>query len=294
MRPLVPPGFLLYCIIIITYIFAHPTVRKRAYKFFWMSHQLYIMLYFLCLVHGLARITSPPKFWIFFVLPGTVYILDKAVSLRRCYMELDILETVLLPSDVIKIKFYRPPNFKFLSGQYVRASCTAIKPEEFHSLTVTSAPHEDFLSFHIKAVGSWTWKLRNHFDPHNRDNGGKRLPAEADTDEDGEVVGSPPRMRLQGPFGGGNQDWYKFEVRKLIETGSRHYFFLGWLKENFYLQLRFSSFFVLFSLKLFKLFRLIIVIIYFTNLKYLFILNLYIYINFFLRQSLYPPSIPIY
>jgi dual oxidase len=32
-------------------------------------------------------------------------------------MELDILETTLLPSDVIKIKFYRPPNFKFLSGK---------------------------------------------------------------------------------------------------------------------------------------------------------------------------------
>ena len=36
--------------------------------------------------------------------------------LIRSYMELDILETTLLPSDVTKIKFYRPPNFKFLSG----------------------------------------------------------------------------------------------------------------------------------------------------------------------------------
>jgi hypothetical protein len=36
----------------------------------------------------------------------------------RSYMELDILETTLLPSDVIKIKFYRPPNFKFLSGKF--------------------------------------------------------------------------------------------------------------------------------------------------------------------------------
>ena len=120
----------------------------------------------------------------------------------RSYLELDILETTLLPSDVIRIKFYRPPNYKFLSGsnfsfflkksslkfynfyvlcefsdfknilliyeshgtwiktiqliymyvyytyvcsvlgQYIKVSCTAIQPEEFHSLTITSAPHE--------------------------------------------------------------------------------------------------------------------------------------------------------
>ena len=40
----------------------------------------------------------------------------KTIIFRR-YLELDILESTLLPSDVIRIKFYRPPNFKFLSGK---------------------------------------------------------------------------------------------------------------------------------------------------------------------------------
>ena len=75
-------------------------------------------------------------------------------------MQLDILETELLPSDVTKVKFYRPPNMKVLSGQWIRFTCTAIQPEEYHSLTLTSAPHEDFLSVHVKAHGPWTWKLR--------------------------------------------------------------------------------------------------------------------------------------
>jgi len=82
-------------------------------------------------------------------------------------MALDVLETELLPSDVIKVKFYRPPNFKYLSGQWVRLACTAFRSEEFHSFTLTSAPHENFLSCHIKAQGPWTWKLRNYFDPCN-------------------------------------------------------------------------------------------------------------------------------
>jgi len=184
----------------------------------------------LSLIHGLARITQPPRFWIFVIGPATIFTFDQIISLKRRYLELDILESTLLPSDVIRIKFYRPPNFKFLSGQYVKASCTAIKPQEFHSLTITSAPHEDFLSLHIKAIGSWTWKLRNYFDPN------KTIESESEENLDVASVDSSregsmrreegcfkgrfiPKMRLEGPYGGGNQDWYKFEVAVMIGAG---------------------------------------------------------------------------
>ena len=157
---------LLFTVMCIIFIFAHPTIRKQAYKFF-SAHKLYIVLYVLCLIHGLARLTGTPRFWMFFIGPGIIYTLDKVVSLRTKYMELDIIEAELLPSDVIKIKYYRPPNFKYLSGQWVRLACTSFRPHEFHSFTLTSAPHENFLSCHIKAQGPWTWKLRNYFDPCN-------------------------------------------------------------------------------------------------------------------------------
>lgn len=117
-------------------------------------------------------------------------------------MALDIIETELLPSDVIKIKFYRPPNLKYLSGQWVRLACSVFRSNEFHSFTLTSAPHENFLSCHIKAQGPWTWKLRNYFDPCNYN------------PED-----QHPKIRIEGPFGGGNQDWYKFEVAVMVGGG---------------------------------------------------------------------------
>ncbi|XP_075237286.1 dual oxidase isoform X2 [Lycorma delicatula] len=195
-------GVLLFITMVIIFVFAHPLIRKKAYKFFWSTHSLYIVLYLLCLIHGLARLTGPPRFWMFFIGPGIIYTLDKVVSLRTKYMALDVLETELLPSDVIRIKFYRPPNFKYLSGQWVRLACTAFHSDEFHSFTLTSAPHENFLSCHIKAQGPWTWKLRNYFDPCN-----------FNPDQD------HPKIRLEGPFGGGNQDWYKFEVAVMVGGG---------------------------------------------------------------------------
>lgn len=194
-------GVLLFIIMSIIFVFAHPTIRKNAYKFFWSTHSLYILLYALCLIHGLARLTGAPRFWLFFIGPGIVFALDKIVSLRTKYIPLDVIETELLPSDVIKIKFYRPPNLKYLSGQWVRLACTTFKTSEFHSFTLTSAPHENFLSCHIKAQGPWTWKLRNYFDPCNYN------PEEQ------------PKIMLEGPFGGGNQDWYKFEVAVMVGGG---------------------------------------------------------------------------
>ncbi|XP_063236450.1 dual oxidase [Bacillus rossius redtenbacheri] len=194
-------GVLLFVVMVIIFVFAHPLIRKKAYKFFWSAHSLYVVLYALCLVHGLARLTGAPRFWLFFVGPFVVYTLDKVVSLRTKYMALDVIETELLPSDVIKVKFYRPPNFKYLSGQWVRLACTAFKTHEFHSFTLTSAPHENFLSCHIKAQGPWTCKLRNYFDPCNYN------------------LEDRPKIRLEGPFGGGNQDWYKFEVAVMVGGG---------------------------------------------------------------------------
>ena len=79
----------------------------------------------------------------------------------------------------------RPPNIKLLSGQWIRVSCTAIQPEEFHSLTLTSAPHEDYLSIHVKAQGPWTWKLRNYFQ--------QVKDGQIEEDKD-----NPPKMRMEG------------------------------------------------------------------------------------------------
>lgn len=70
-------GVLLFVIMCVIIVFAHPTIRKKAYKFFWFTHSLYVVLYALCLVHGLARLTGAPRFWMFFIGPGIIFTLDK-------------------------------------------------------------------------------------------------------------------------------------------------------------------------------------------------------------------------
>jgi dual oxidase len=55
-------GVLLFVVMIIIFVFAHPIIRKKAYNFFWMTHSLYIVLYFLSFLHGLGRLTAAPTF----------------------------------------------------------------------------------------------------------------------------------------------------------------------------------------------------------------------------------------
>ena len=42
----------------------------------------------------------------------------------------------------------------------MRIACLALGTNEYHPFTLTSAPHEETLSLHIRAVGPWTTRLR--------------------------------------------------------------------------------------------------------------------------------------
>jgi dual oxidase len=58
----------------------------------------------------------------------------------------------------------------------VRIACLSLGDSEYHPFTLTSAPHEDFLSLHIRAVGPWTSNLRRAYDA-NAIPEGERLPS---------------------------------------------------------------------------------------------------------------------
>jgi hypothetical protein len=71
---------------------------------------------------------------------------------------------------------------------------------EYHSLTITSAPHEDYLSVHVKARGPWTWRLRNHLDASLADLAEDNKPlvkSHAGEEEAKENSHLQPRVRLQ-------------------------------------------------------------------------------------------------
>ncbi|XP_044915323.1 dual oxidase 1 isoform X5 [Felis catus] len=195
-------GVVLLLVLAIMYVFASHHFRRHSFRGFWLTHHLYILLYVLLIIHGSFGLIQLPRFHIFFLVPALIYMGDKLVSLSRKKVEISVVKAELLPSGVTHLQFQRPQGFEYKSGQWVRIACLALGTTEYHPFTLTSAPHEDTLSLHIRAAGPWTTRLREIYSPPTGDGCAKY-----------------PKLYLDGPFGEGHQEWHKFEVSVLVGGG---------------------------------------------------------------------------
>ncbi|XP_072409163.1 dual oxidase 1-like isoform X1 [Chiloscyllium punctatum] len=195
-------GVLLLFFFSILHVFALHYFRRISFRAFWVSHHLYIAIYVLILLHGSAALLQPQRFHVYFIIPTLFFVGDKFVSYSRKKIEIPVVKAELLPSGVTNLEFKRPRDFEYKSGQWVRIASLALGTNEYHPFTLTSAPHEDTLSLHIRAVGPWTIRLRETYSPENIS-----------------LLGRYPKIYLDGPFGEGHQEWNKFEVSVLVGGG---------------------------------------------------------------------------
>lgn len=195
-------GVVCTLIVVTMYVFASNYSRQRVFRWFWWTHQFgYVLLYLFMILHGSGFLVQRPFFYYFFLGPAVLYTLDKLYSISRNKAEISVVKAELLPSDVTYLEFKRPLSFDYKAGQWVRIACLAQSPNEYHPFTLTSCPNEDTLKLHIRAVGPWTMNLRNIYNP-------------------GVLRDSPyPKLYLDGPFGEGHQDWYKYDVSVLVGGG---------------------------------------------------------------------------
>ncbi|XP_078495922.1 dual oxidase 2 [Ciona intestinalis] len=195
-------GVILTLAIIVMYVFASNYARRMIFNWFRWTHKFgYLSLYFFSFVHGSGMLISSPQFYYYFLVPGILFTLDKVYTYSRKKAYISVVRAELFPSDVTHLEFKRPKNFDYKAGQWVRIACLAQSSSEYHPFTLSSAPHEDTLKLHIRAVGPWTRNLRNIYDPNV-------------------LRDSPyPKLFLDGPFGEGHQDWYKYEVSVLVGGG---------------------------------------------------------------------------
>ena len=194
-------AFILTLVTVVIYVFAVQYARRYTYRAFWVTHHFYVVFYILMFLHGSGRLVQDPLFGWFFIGPGIVFALDQLISVGRSKQEVSVVRSDILPSLVIGIYFKRPSTFDYKAGQWVRIASAAQNPGEFHAFTISSAPHEEHLSLHIRAVGPWTYNFRENYDP-------------------AKLRGQPfPKLFLDGPYGEGHQDWNRFEVAVLVGGG---------------------------------------------------------------------------
>ena len=194
-------AILLTLITIIIFVFATQYARRYAFQAFWFTHHWYVLFYVFMFLHGSGRLVQDPLFGNFFLGPVCVYTLDKIIGVSRKKASVSVTRAEMLPSGVVALHMKRPTGFEFKAGQWVRVACSKLNPEEYHPFTISSAPHEEEMTMHVRAIGPWTHNIREVYDPVN-------------------LQGAPyPKLSIDGPFGEGHQDWYQFDVAILVGAG---------------------------------------------------------------------------
>lgn len=157
-----PTGVALLAILVVMFVCSQPFVRRKgSFEVFYWTHLLYVPFWILCLFHG-------PNFWKWFLLPGLVYIVERALRfiwMRGEHGKTYISSGLLLPSKVVHLVIKRPHHFNFRPGDYVFVNIPAIANYEWHPFTISSAPEqEDYMWLHIRTVGEWTNRLYRYFE----------------------------------------------------------------------------------------------------------------------------------
>jgi predicted ferric reductase len=194
-------GYILLLVTIIIFVFASPWSRRFDFNLFWTTHQLYVLFYALLIAHGAAHLVQQPIFWQYFIGPLFLYTIDKLVTLATSSHKLEVKEAQILPAGVVGLFFEKPPGFNEAAGQWLRIRISEVASHEWHPFTISSAPHENFISVHIRGVGPWTRKCREVY-------------------REALDRGDPlPPVHIQGPYGEGYQEWDQPDVAVLVGAG---------------------------------------------------------------------------
>uniref|UniRef100_A0A8C9UTF7 NADPH oxidase 5 n=1 Tax=Spermophilus dauricus TaxID=99837 RepID=A0A8C9UTF7_SPEDA len=140
-------------------ICSSPCVRRSGhFQVFYWTHLSYLPLWILLILHG-------PNFWKWLLVPGILFLLEKAMGLIKSRMApLSIVEVNLLPSKVTHLIIQRPPLFHYRPGDYLYLNIPTIARYEWHPFTISSAPEQkDTIELHIRSQGQWTNRLYESF-----------------------------------------------------------------------------------------------------------------------------------
>ncbi|XP_028784362.1 putative respiratory burst oxidase homolog protein H isoform X2 [Neltuma alba] len=233
-------GILMVIIMAFTFTLATHNFRRSVVKLpspfhhlagfnaFWYAHHLLILVYVLLVIHGsflfLTKDWHKKTTWMYLVVPVVLYALERIHPfLKGKDHRVRVIKAIVYSGNVLALHITKPPAFKYKSGMYLFVKCPDISSFEWHPFSITSAPGDDYLSVHIRALGDWTTELRNRFaqvcEVQNARKGSlMRMETRTNLSYD-QSAARYPKIRIKGPYGAPAQNYKKYDVLLLIGLG---------------------------------------------------------------------------
>nr|XP_011461300.1 PREDICTED: putative respiratory burst oxidase homolog protein H isoform X1 [Fragaria vesca subsp. vesca] len=222
-----------------------PLKNWIGFNTFWYSHQLLALAYILFIIHGFFLIFQDLWYkkttWMYVSVPVLLYASERLVTIFREFSHpVCVIKAITYTGNVLALYMTKPPGFKYESGMYLFLKCPDLSNFEWHPFSITSAPGDEYLSVHIRALGDWTTELRNIFSKVSsqvqttqttRKGSLVRIetrvrPKTYDPVEDFDKLEEfdpkqpvYPRIVLKGPFGAPAQNYTKYDILLLIGLG---------------------------------------------------------------------------
>lgn len=128
-------------------------LRRWLFEFWYVPHVVLAMAAsILSIIHGSTAMIFAVAWWVidlatrYILMTGFFY--PKKASIRA------------LPGDIVELSFPKPDKFHYNAGQFIMIAVPKIGFSAFHPFTVSSSPHQDTVTLHIKVLGKWTKKLQ--------------------------------------------------------------------------------------------------------------------------------------
>ncbi len=237
-------------IMLVIMIVAYPIVflRRKYFNLFWYSHMLYLVWIVAFIAHGMKHMLQAPHA-VWYVLPGFfIYCVERLQRfLCQATCKVKVLHAETYDNSTV-LYLEKPTQNKFhfvTAGSYATINISNIALFEWHPFTISSAPGDKVLRFHIRRAGDWTAKLfdcvRQLEELHKKDGQQKTRhnttflhpclsDQEVKEEEDHQNYQSKnsailPDLKelscvyIQGPFGAPTNDFFRYDYLVLIGLG---------------------------------------------------------------------------
>ncbi|XP_045083909.1 respiratory burst oxidase homolog protein B-like [Aegilops tauschii subsp. strangulata] len=201
--------------------------RFTGYNAFLYTHHLFVIVYALLIVHGhflyLIKKWQKKTTCMYLTVPIVVYACERLTRTLRSRVRLVEKIKVAVhphPASLLSLHMSKPEGFRFKGGQYIFIKCPDVSKFEWHPFSITSAPEDDCVSIHIKALGDWTEDLRDAFLKVCPNTEGKNEIRQVEYDrEDAKSDPRFPKILIDGPYGAPAEDYKRYEVVLLVGLG---------------------------------------------------------------------------
>eukprot|EP01062_Namystynia_karyoxenos_P015982 TRINITY_DN15836_c0_g1_i1.p1 TRINITY_DN15836_c0_g1~~TRINITY_DN15836_c0_g1_i1.p1 ORF type:complete len:1528 (+),score=376.92 TRINITY_DN15836_c0_g1_i1:68-4585(+) len=200
------------------------------FNHFWLMHQLLPLSLVILCFHPVPSLPFASKsaldfrgdtiWWI--GVPVAIYWGERIFrAFRSRALTSTVLRARMLPGKVMELRLTKPSMWPHRPGQYAFLKWTKISRYEWHPFTVTSAPEDPFIMFHIREAGDWTGRLHELLKGSQIDDATvmQSTTPTAGGGPTANLLDERPRLGVDGPLGAPAQGWEKFRAVLLVGAG---------------------------------------------------------------------------